>query len=179
MPVALAVCATVGATLAIRGRLLLMVVAAGVLDASANLMFAAGSQRGLTSVVAVLGSLYPVTTVVLAAVLLRLERGGEGLAGARLTEWFVEDMDGQLRQSGVGDLVVGKHVGKLMATLGGRIGALREALPAGGAALAQAIERNTTLVPTAGPEAVAERIARLHARLEAMPMPELLAGRLG
>ena len=122
---------------------------------------------------------FDMVVLVLAAVLLRLERGGEGLAGARLTEWFVEDMDGQLRQSGVGDLVVGKHVGKLMATLGGRIGALREALPAGGAALAQAIERNTTLVPTAGPEAVAERIARLHARLEAMPMPELLAGRLG
>jgi cytochrome b pre-mRNA-processing protein 3 len=122
---------------------------------------------------------FDMVVLVLAAVLLRLERGGEGLAGARLTEWFVEDMDGQLRQSGVGDLVVGKHVGKLMATLGGRIGALREALPAGGAALAQAIERNTTLVPAAGPEAVAERIARLHARLEAMPMPELLAGRLG
>ena len=53
----------VGASLALRGRVLLMVAVAGVLDASANLMFAAGSQRGLTSVVAVLGSLYPVTTV--------------------------------------------------------------------------------------------------------------------
>ncbi len=85
VPVALAVCAAVGASLVIRGRLLLMVAAAGVLDASANLMFAAGSQRGLTSVVAVLGSLYPVTTVSLAAVLLherlgRLQAVGAGFA---------------------------------------------------------------------------------------------------
>ncbi|HET6692602.1 MAG TPA: EamA family transporter [Miltoncostaeaceae bacterium] len=85
VPVALVACAAVGASLAVRGRLLLMVAAAGVLDASANLMFAAGSQRGLTSVVAVLGSLYPVTTVVLAAVLLherlgRLQAAGAGLA---------------------------------------------------------------------------------------------------
>ncbi|HMN99776.1 MAG TPA: DMT family transporter [Miltoncostaeaceae bacterium] len=85
VPVALAVCAVVGASVAIRGRLLLIVALAGVLDASANLMFAAGSQRGLTSVVAVLGSLYPVTTVALAAVLLherlgRLQAVGAGFA---------------------------------------------------------------------------------------------------
>jgi len=82
VPVALAVCAAVGAGLAMRGRLLVMVVAAGVLDASANLMFAAGSQRGLTSVVAVLGSLYPVTTVALAAVLLHERLGRVQAVGA-------------------------------------------------------------------------------------------------
>jgi uncharacterized membrane protein len=85
VPVALVVCLGVGAGLALRGRVLLMTVAAGVLDASANLMFAAGSQRGLTSVVAVLGSLYPVTTVALAALVLherlgRLQTAGAGLA---------------------------------------------------------------------------------------------------
>ena len=47
------------------------------------------------------------------------------IPSALLTEWFVEEMDGQLREQGVGDVVVGKHVGRLMATLGGRIGALR------------------------------------------------------
>ena len=72
---------------------------------------------------------FDMITLVLAVVLLRLEQAGDGAAAARLTEWFVEDMDAQLRQSGVGDVVVGKHVGKLMATLGGRIGALRAALP--------------------------------------------------
>ena len=85
VPFALAVCLGVGAGRALRGRVLLMTVVAGVLDASANLMFAAGSQRALTSVVAVLGSLYPVTTVALAAVILherlgRLQAVGAGFA---------------------------------------------------------------------------------------------------
>jgi drug/metabolite transporter (DMT)-like permease len=62
-----------------------LVAAAGVLDSTANLLFAAGSQRGLVSVVAVLGSLYPVTTVALAGVLLherlgRLQGVGAGIA---------------------------------------------------------------------------------------------------
>jgi drug/metabolite transporter (DMT)-like permease len=48
-------------------------------------MFAAGSQHGLVSVVAVLGSLYPVATVGLAAMVLherlgRLQAVGTGVA---------------------------------------------------------------------------------------------------
>ena len=46
------------------------VAAVGVMDAGANAMFAFALTRGLTSTVSVLGSLYPVTTVVLAALLL-------------------------------------------------------------------------------------------------------------
>lgn len=38
----------------------------GVLDTSANLLFALGTTQGLLSVVAVLGSLYPIVTVLLA-----------------------------------------------------------------------------------------------------------------
>jgi drug/metabolite transporter (DMT)-like permease len=45
-------------------------VGAGVLDNLANLLFVLASARGLLSVVAVLGSLYPVVTVVLARVVL-------------------------------------------------------------------------------------------------------------
>ena len=53
----------------------------GVGDVSANLLFALASQRGLLSVTGVLGSLYPVVTVVLARVvlgerLLRLQQVG-------------------------------------------------------------------------------------------------------
>ncbi|MGE0028826.1 MAG: EamA family transporter [Thermoleophilia bacterium] len=85
VPLALIVWVGVGASLALRGRTLLITLVAGFLDASANLMFAAGSQRGLTSVVAVLGSLYPVTTVALATVVLherlgRLQAAGAGFA---------------------------------------------------------------------------------------------------
>jgi drug/metabolite transporter (DMT)-like permease len=42
----------------------------GTLDVGANAMFAAASTRGLISLVAVLGSLYPLTTVALARVVL-------------------------------------------------------------------------------------------------------------
>ena len=58
-----------------RGRLTLdrrdaaLVTVVGLGDAAANLAFGLASTRGLVSVVAVLGSLYPVVTVLLAAVL--------------------------------------------------------------------------------------------------------------
>jgi drug/metabolite transporter (DMT)-like permease len=44
--------------------------AVGVADVGANLLFAFATQRGLLSITAVLGSLYPVVTVLLARVLL-------------------------------------------------------------------------------------------------------------
>lgn len=65
----------------------------------------------------------------LALVLLRLEAASDqDQSGVALTEVFVDDMDGQLRQDGVGDVVVGKRVGKMMSILGGRLKGLREAL---------------------------------------------------
>jgi drug/metabolite transporter (DMT)-like permease len=52
------------------------VAGAGVLDVTANALYLAGTQRGLLSLVAVLSSLYPAATVVLARVFLgeRLHR---------------------------------------------------------------------------------------------------------
>jgi drug/metabolite transporter (DMT)-like permease len=47
-------------------------------------MFAAGGQHGLVSVVAVLGSLYPVATVALAAIFLHERMGPLQGAGAGL-----------------------------------------------------------------------------------------------
>ena len=46
------------------------VASVGVLDGAANALFAFALTQGLTSTVSVLGSLYPVTTVVLAVLLL-------------------------------------------------------------------------------------------------------------
>jgi drug/metabolite transporter (DMT)-like permease len=60
-------------------------VGAGVLDNVANLLFVLAAARGLLSLVSVLGSLYPVVTVVLARVVLdeRLARWQlVGVAGA-------------------------------------------------------------------------------------------------
>lgn len=118
-------------------------------------------------------------TLVLALVLLRME-GRPELAQpmARLAELFVEDMDGQLRESGVGDLVVGKHVGRLMSTLGGRLGAYREGLAADGdAVLAAAVQRNVTLVDGAGPAAVTAEMRSIAATLAALDDADLLAGK--
>ncbi len=61
-------------------RALLPVVAVGLCDVSANALFALASGRGLLALVSVLGSLYPVMTVLLAHVFL-----GERLTPLQLT----------------------------------------------------------------------------------------------
>ncbi len=71
---------------------------------------------------------FDMITLVLSAVIVRMERE-EALrpASTWLTELFVADMDGQLRETGMGDPTLGKEMGKLVSVLGGRLGALREA----------------------------------------------------
>lgn len=76
---------------------------------------------------------FDMVATMLSLVLLRLEpEQNHAAASAFLTEIFVDDMDAQLREFGIGDMIVGKHVGKLMGALGGRLGALRAALADGG-----------------------------------------------
>lgn len=71
---------------------------------------------------------------ILALVLLRLEEEGDAarVESVLLTEAFIDDMDGSLRQIGIGDFTVGKHIGRLMGVVGGRLEAFRGALAAGG-----------------------------------------------
>lgn len=114
-----------------------------------------------------------------ALVLLRLEAEGEATRGASvlLTETFVDDMDGSLRQIGIGDYVVGKHVGRMMSALGGRLGAFRQA--EGG--LAEVVRRNVFHDAPPSEEAVAAVAGRLEAlrdALAAADLPALLAGEL-
>ncbi len=118
-------------------------------------------------------------TMVLALVLLRME-DDEALIepSVRLTEIFVEDMDGQLRQSGVGDLVVGKKMGRLMSVLGGRLGALREALPQGEAAIVPVLERNVTLNDGTDASLLASEVVKLSGQLKALSDEDLLAARI-
>ncbi len=117
--------------------------------------------------------------LVLVLVLLRMERD-EALipASVRLTEFFVDDMDGQLRQSGVGDLVVGKKMGKLMGVLGGRLGALRDALPQGAAAIQEALLRNVSLNEGADPARLTTAVLALAGTLHDIPAEDLLAARI-
>lgn len=123
---------------------------------------------------------FDMVAAILAFVLLRLEGDpAHGAASARLTERFVTDMDGQLREMGVGDIGVGKHIGKMMAMLGGRIGAYREGLATG--ALAPSLERNLYRgnPPTSERVALVERDLRaFHRALAATAPSALLAGAL-
>lgn len=59
-------------------------VAVGALDATANGLFAIASTKGLVSLVAVLGSLYPVVVVALALLVLKERLRGSQLIGAAL-----------------------------------------------------------------------------------------------
>lgn len=72
---------------------------------------------------------FDMVAALLSLTLLRLEQDREqNQPSVYLTELFVEDMDGQLRQIGIGDMIVGKHIGRIMSALGGRLGAYRAAL---------------------------------------------------
>ena len=119
-------------------------------------------------------------TLVLALVLLRME-GEPDLAtpSVRLTELFVNDMDGQLRESGVGDLVVGKHIGRLMSVLGGRLGALRDTLALADAAPLEAcLLRNVTLRDGTKAAPLAAAVRQLAAQLANLPTDQVLAGHI-
>ncbi len=124
---------------------------------------------------------FDMIAAVLALVLIRLEREDKPEARSAttlLTELFIEDMDGSLRQVGIGDLVVGKHMGRVMSAFGGRLGAFRPAV-ADPAAMEAAVDRNIFHEAAPAPEApryVAERLGRFAARLEATPLAALLAG---
>ncbi len=117
---------------------------------------------------------------VLSVVLLRLEaEPAAAEPAARLTECFVDDMDGQLREIGIGDIVVGKHIGRMMAMLGGRLGAYRDGLAAGD--LRPALVRNLYRGEPPAEAAVAyvaERLTALSQALAATPLDALLAVRL-
>ncbi|WP_420136991.1 ubiquinol-cytochrome C chaperone family protein [Sphingomonas sp.] len=123
---------------------------------------------------------FDMVAAVLSLVLLRLEAEADEHARsalAYLTELFVEDMDGQLRERGIGDIVVGKHIGRMMGALGGRLGALRQALQDG--ELDEAIQRNIYrgVTPDLAAKAVVrEGLIALRAKLAATPATALIQG---
>lgn len=95
---------------------------------------------------------------------------------ARVDEHFVEDMDASLRQIGIGDMMIGKHVGKTMSALGGRLGAYRDAGMNDDDAMKSALDRNLYRhVEDAPLDWALTQVRTEQARLAALPDAELLA----
>lgn len=125
---------------------------------------------------------FAVLATLLALVNLRLEEGEAQarLASVSLAECFIDDMDAELRQLGVGDPVMSKKVGGLVGAFGGRVGAWRRAI-AGEESWTAVIGRSVYREQRASDEARehSERQLRLFwAALEARSDEALLAGTL-
>jgi len=124
---------------------------------------------------------FDMIAAILALVLLRLEQAGDtSKASALIAETFIEDMEGSIRQMGIGDLMVGKNVGRMMSALGGRLTAFRAAIAAG-SGFDGPVRRNIfhDAPPSDAAAAfVSRRLQDLHDRLAAMPVDDILTGDL-
>ena len=124
---------------------------------------------------------FDMLAAIIALILIRLEREGESgrAPSVKLTELFIDDMDSTLRQIGIGDFVVGKHVGRMMSALGGRLQSFREAVAGGDweAAVRRNLFRESPS-DEAAPRRVATRLAAFKAALDETDAPALLAGEL-
>ena len=124
---------------------------------------------------------FDMIAAILSLVLLRLETEGESGKGPSvlLTEIFIDDMDATLRQIGIGDYVVGKHVGRMVSALGGRLTAFRAGREAG--SLGEAVTRNIFHEAAPSGEAVAfvtRGLEGFAAALDGAPADAVLAGLL-
>jgi cytochrome b pre-mRNA-processing protein 3 len=120
---------------------------------------------------------FEILSTLLTLIMLRLEtEPDQAENAANLTEIFIADMDGQLREIGIGDMIVGKHIGKMMSALGGRLGAYREAF-ANPALLDDVIVRNVYGgEKSAGVEPVRAALIALQEQLQVLPVNAILAG---
>lgn len=102
---------------------------------------------------------FDMVSAVTACAMVRLEASELRAESAWLAELFVEDMEAQMRELGVNDVVVGKRMGKVMSSLGGRLGAYRPALSnRDHEALADAVERNVTMNEHGSASCAADRL---------------------
>jgi cytochrome b pre-mRNA-processing protein 3 len=124
---------------------------------------------------------FDMIAAITALVLLRLEAEGEAwrAPAVLLTEAFIDDMDAGLRQIGIGDHVVGKHVGRMTGALGGRLASFGDARAGG--SLADAVRRNIFHESPPSEAAlmlVAARLDRIALGLDAASAETLIAGSL-
>ncbi len=125
---------------------------------------------------------FDMLSAVTALVLVRMERL-EGAVARRdsvlLTELFIADMDESLLELGVGDYSVGKHVGRMVGALGGRLTAFRDASDRND--FISAVRRNIFHEEPPREDLVglvAERLARFEQALAGLTHDSLVDGRL-
>lgn len=125
---------------------------------------------------------FDMIAALLSLVMLRMEQEDSAetrAAEVALAEAFVDDMDPQLREIGIGDLIVGKQMGRMMGMLGGRLGAFRDGLAAG--SIDGALTRNLYRDQPPAPESLAhvrQRLLDFDDALRTAPVTTLLAGQL-
>jgi cytochrome b pre-mRNA-processing protein 3 len=125
---------------------------------------------------------FAVLATITALVLVRLEQDeAEGeFASVALTERFIEVMESEHRELGLGDPTLGKTVRKLLGKLARRTNLWRAAVP-GDASWAHAT-RESLYKSEADPEAQrhsAEALARLRRKLDGTALPALMEGQIG
>lgn len=118
----------------------------------------------------------------LALTILRLERGGAAArhAASGLTECFVDEMDGEVREMGVSDPGVPRQVGAMVGALGSRVGRFRAVLAGDQgweAAVRHGLHRGAPVDAAAAEQACA-LLAGFGDRLERAGDAELIEGRL-
>lgn len=126
---------------------------------------------------------FAVMTTIVALATVRLERGGEQVqaAAVALAERFVEAMDAEHRQMGIGDPALGKAVRKLVGALSRRVELWRQAIERAdgwGDAISGSLFRDAT----PSPEALGrceQALRDCWARLEASSDEDLAEGRIG
>ncbi|MEO8176014.1 MAG: ubiquinol-cytochrome C chaperone family protein [Sphingomicrobium sp.] len=126
---------------------------------------------------------FAVLATVAALATLRLERGGAVAQAATvaLAERFVEAMDAEHRQLGIGDPALGKTVRKLVGALSRRVTDWRQTIDSGAsweAAASSSLFRGAPPSPRAV-DHVAQALHRLWARLEAASDQAVAEGRIG
>lgn len=124
---------------------------------------------------------FAMLATVAALVLVRLERDGDAgqALAVGLTERFVEVMEAEHRELGLGDPTLGRTVLKLVGSLSRRTDAWREAVATGN----WAATAHDSLYPQGSPSEeslahAAQALQQLWSRLEATPIEVLAEGRL-
>lgn len=125
---------------------------------------------------------FDMITAIMALVILRMDNSPSlSPQTAYLTELFVSDMDGQLRESGIGDPTVGKYIGRLVSAMGGRIGAFREALASDdmgeGRTMGEVVAANMTLIDGTDPQPLGEKLTAFAHDIARLDDAALLQGR--